>query len=62
MRRRHAPPAATGVHDQVADLDAHHARAKAAGAETVSQLRDNEHGGQDYNARDPEDHLWAFST
>jgi len=59
----HSASAATsGVHDQVADLDAHHARAKAAGGETVSQLRDNEHGSQDYNARDPEGHLWAFST
>lgn len=60
LRSAGAPTFAVHVH--VADVDAHHARAKAAGAEIVSELRNTEHGSRDYNARDPEGHLWAFST
>jgi uncharacterized glyoxalase superfamily protein PhnB len=45
----------------VADADAHHARAVAAGAEVVYPLKD-EHGGRGYSCRDPEGHLWNFGT
>jgi uncharacterized glyoxalase superfamily protein PhnB len=50
------------IHVYVADVDAHHARAVAGGAEIVSEPRDTPHGSRDYAARDPEGHMWAFST
>lgn len=62
MRRGSATAATFAVHVHGGDLDAHYLRAVAAGAEIVSELRDTEHGSRDYNARDPEGHLWAFST
>jgi uncharacterized glyoxalase superfamily protein PhnB len=44
------------------DIDAHHARATAAGAEIVIALKDTEYGSREYSARDPEGHLWHFGT
>lgn len=45
------------------DPDAHHARAKAAGAEIVTAPHDNEgYPGRSYNARDPEGNDWDFGT
>ncbi|MDX6655531.1 MAG: hypothetical protein QOH62_324 [Solirubrobacteraceae bacterium] len=46
----------------VEDPDAHHDRAKAAGAEIVRPLEDQEYGSRDYSARDPEGNLWSFGT
>jgi len=46
----------------VADADAHYARAKAAGAEIVMDITDEDYGGRGYSARDPEGHLWNFGT
>jgi uncharacterized glyoxalase superfamily protein PhnB len=46
----------------VDDPDAHHDRAKAAGAEIVRQLEDQDYGSRDYSARDPEGNLWSFGT
>jgi uncharacterized glyoxalase superfamily protein PhnB len=46
----------------VADADAHHARAVAAGAEIVRPLEDQDYGSRDYSARDPEGNLWSFGT
>jgi uncharacterized glyoxalase superfamily protein PhnB len=46
----------------VADADAHYARAKAAGAEIVMDIKDEDYGGRGYSARDPEGHLWNFGT
>jgi uncharacterized glyoxalase superfamily protein PhnB len=46
----------------VDDPDAHHARAKAAGAEIVMELTDQDYGSRDYSARDPEGNLWSFGT
>lgn len=46
----------------VADADAHYARARAAGAEIVIELRDEDYGGRGYSCRDPEGHLWNFGT
>jgi uncharacterized glyoxalase superfamily protein PhnB len=43
-------------------IDAHHARATAAGAEIVIALKDTEYGSREYSARDPEGHLWHFGT
>lgn len=46
----------------VPDTDAHYARAKAAGAEIVQEIRDNDYGGRGYGARDPEGQLWSFGS
>lgn len=51
-----------GIYVVVEDIDAHYARAKAAGAEIVVELHDTEYGSRDYSARDPEGHLWSFGT
>jgi uncharacterized glyoxalase superfamily protein PhnB len=45
----------------VDDLDAHLARARAAGAEIVDQPQDGFWGGRIYRARDLEGHVWEFS-
>lgn len=44
----------------VDDVDAHYARAKAAGAEIVSELEDKPYG-RTYAAKDPEGHQWHFA-
>ena len=46
----------------VEDADAHYARAKAAGAEIVMEVEDQDYGGRLYACRDPEGHLWSFGT
>ena len=46
----------------VDDADALYARAKAAGAEIVLEIRDQDYGGRDFSCRDPEGHLWSFGT
>jgi uncharacterized glyoxalase superfamily protein PhnB len=47
----------------VADPDAHHERAKAAGAQIIRAPCDNEgHPGRAYVARDPEGHCWHFDS
>jgi uncharacterized glyoxalase superfamily protein PhnB len=46
----------------VADPDAHCARATAAGAQIVFPLEDTSYGSRGYTARDPEGHVWTFST
>lgn len=46
----------------VADPDAHHARAKAAGAQIVIDIADQGYGGRGYACRDPEGHLWWFGS
>jgi len=51
-----------GVYVVVDDIDAHHARAKAAGAEIVVPLRDTNYGSREYSARDTEGNLWSFGT
>jgi len=59
-----ANPWATGegVYVAVDDIDAHHARAVAAGAEILRPLADTSYGAREYTARDPEGHLWSFGT
>ena len=46
----------------VANHDAHHDKAKAAGAEIVIPLTTQDYGGWDYTCRDPEGHIWTFGT
>jgi uncharacterized glyoxalase superfamily protein PhnB len=46
----------------VDDPDAHHERARAAGAEIVRELTDEDYGSRGYTARDPEGNLWSIGT
>jgi len=47
----------------VDDLDAHYARAKAAGAEIIREPHDNRgFPGRTYDARDPEGYIWNVTT
>ena len=46
----------------VDDPDAHHARAKEAGAQIERELTDQDCGSREYTARDPEGNLWSFGT
>ncbi len=46
----------------VEDTDAHHARAVAAGAEIIIDIKDEDYGGRGYSCRDPEGHLWNFGS
>jgi uncharacterized glyoxalase superfamily protein PhnB len=62
------PPVETGgigtqsAYVIVEDADAHYARAKAAGAEIVMEVEDQDYGGRLYSCLDPEGHLWSFGT
>ena len=51
-----------GVYVYVEDVDAHYARARAAGAEIVRPLQDTDYGSREYSVRDLEGHLWSFGT
>jgi uncharacterized glyoxalase superfamily protein PhnB len=51
-----------GIYVVVADVDGHYARAKAAGAEILLDLKTQDYGGRDYTARDLEGHIWTFGT
>lgn len=44
------------------DADAHHERARSAGAEIVRELRDEPYGSREYSAHDPEGNVWHFGT
>jgi uncharacterized glyoxalase superfamily protein PhnB len=46
---------------RVADVDAHHARARAAGAELLSDPVSQPYGERQYSARDLGGHVWTFS-
>ena len=54
--------ATQGIYVHVDDIDAHHDRAKAEGAEIVMELEDTPYGSREYLARDLEGHLWSFGT
>ena len=53
---------AMGLYVQVEDVDAHYARAKAAGAEIVRELADTSYGAREYSVRDLDGNLWSFGT
>lgn len=46
----------------VDDADALYARAKAAGAGILLEIRDQDYGGRDFTCRDLEGHIWTFGT
>jgi uncharacterized glyoxalase superfamily protein PhnB len=56
------PSVATTIYVVVDDPDAHCDQARAAGAEIVREPVDQDYGGRDYTARDPDGHLWSFGT
>jgi uncharacterized glyoxalase superfamily protein PhnB len=56
------PPGQTALYAVVEDPDAHHDHAKAAGAEIVMSLRDQDYGSREYTARDLDGNIWTFGT
>lgn len=50
------------VYVVVDDPDAHYQRAKAAGAEIVRELTDQDYGSREYTAKDFEGNVWSFGT
>jgi len=57
-----AAPVRTTLYVIVGDVDAHHARAVAAGADVVYPLTDQDYGSRDYSCKDPDGNLWSFGT
>lgn len=55
-------PGGPGVYIAVADPDAHHDRAVAAGAEITMGLTDQPYGSREYACRDPYGNQWFFGT
>jgi uncharacterized glyoxalase superfamily protein PhnB len=51
-----------GVYVCVDDVDAHHARAVANGAEVVRDLADTDYGSREYSVRDLDGNLWSFGS
>ncbi|TLX56669.1 glyoxalase [Stutzerimonas nosocomialis] len=54
--------ATQGIYVIVNSADALYAQAKAAGAEIVVDLKDQDYGGRGFSCRDLEGHLWSFGT
>jgi uncharacterized glyoxalase superfamily protein PhnB len=48
--------------DSAESVDAHHARAVAAGAEVVQELVDQPYGSREYAVRDPEGNIWSVGS
>ncbi len=46
----------------VSDADEIYTRAKAAGAEIVVEIKDEDYGGRGFSCRDLEGHLWNIGT
>ena len=46
----------------IPEIDVHYARAKAAGAPIVLEIKDQDYGGRLYSCRDIEGHLWSFGS
>lgn len=59
---REAATSHGGLEVMVRDVDAHFARARAAGAQIDREPTDQDYGLREYGARDPENHRWWFST
>ena len=51
-----------GIYMVVEDVDAHYAKARAAGAEIFSYSADQAYGGRGYGCIDLEGHLWSFGS
>ncbi|RJO75794.1 glyoxalase [Nocardia panacis] len=55
-------PGTDNIYLVCADPDALYARATAAGAQIVRELRDEDYGSRGFSVRDPEGNLWSFGT
>ncbi len=55
-------PGSMGPYVYVRDIDAHCARARAAGATIVMEPHDTDYGSRDYAASDLEGYVWSFGT
>jgi len=63
LRDESGPPVdRQGIYVVVPDSDAHHALARAAGAEILAAPFDTDYGSREYTARDPDGHSWSFGT
>jgi len=51
-----------GLYLIVEDVDAHAARARAAGADVFDGPNDRDYGGRGYSARDFEGNVWSFGS
>jgi uncharacterized glyoxalase superfamily protein PhnB len=60
-RWQEVPYVIDGVHVLVDDVDAHCARARAAGARILSEPQDQPHGERVYRVEDLEGHRWMFA-
>ena len=57
-----AAPLTQAAYIVVPDIKAHYAHAKAAGAEIVMELADQDYGGKLYSCRDPQGQLWNIGS
>ncbi|GGS99755.1 VOC family protein [Nonomuraea spiralis] len=55
-------PGGPGVYIAVDEVDAHHDRARAAGAVITMELTDQSYGSREYACEDPEGNRWFFGT
>jgi uncharacterized glyoxalase superfamily protein PhnB len=62
VRPRDAGGVTMSTYAIVDDVDAHYARAKAAGAVITREPVTQDYGGRDYTAKDPEGNVWTFGT
>jgi uncharacterized glyoxalase superfamily protein PhnB len=46
----------------VEEIDDLYDRARAAGAEVMSEIHDTDYGSRDFSVRDPEGNVWSFGT
>lgn len=46
----------------VPDADAVYAKAKAAGATILIDIKDEDYGGRGFTCRDPQGHIWSIGT
>ncbi|MFN2260168.1 MAG: VOC family protein [Parasphingopyxis sp.] len=59
---RQAAANTVSIYVVIDDVDAHCARARAAGATIIREPRDEDYGGRDYGALDPEGYAWSFGS
>ncbi len=56
------PTSCASVYVVTADPHAVYAKATAAGAVIVREMRDEDYGSTGFSVRDPEDNIWSFGT
>jgi len=55
-------PFRASVYVVIDDVSGHAARARAAGAEIIMEPEEEDYGGSNYTARDPEGNIWSFGS